>query len=54
MLKFVSSAIAFITASEARPVNDKIHFVQEIVRHGARAPSIESTGFTVDHSELTT
>ena len=40
MFKFVASAIALFTVSETRPVNDKIHFVQEVVRHGARAPSI--------------
>jgi len=33
--------------------SDKLHFVQEVVRHGARAPTTDPTGFKVVAGELT-
>ena len=55
MFKFaiVPACIAIGHLVEAKVDNDNIHFVQEVVRHGARAPTAESTGFTVAPGELT-
>lgn len=34
-------------------VNDNLHFVFELTRHGARAPTGQSTGYTIEEGELT-
>jgi hypothetical protein len=33
--------------------SDKIHFAFEVVRHGARTPTTDSSGFTQPPGELT-
>jgi hypothetical protein len=47
------SAVALISSSTALVANDQLHVVQEIVRHGARAPSSSNVGFSVYGGELT-
>jgi hypothetical protein len=49
----LASAIALFGSSDAKVVNDQLHVVQEIVRHGARAPSSDNVGFSVYGGELT-
>ena len=55
MIKVASFAISALLAStaNAQKENDKLHFVQEVVRHGARAPVAEFSGFKVAAGELT-
>lgn len=54
MFKFaVTTAASLFGLSEAKVANDNIHFVQEVVRHGARAPTMDSEGFEVAAGELT-
>ena len=54
MFKYtLASAVALFGSSEAAVTNDQIHFVQEVVRHGARAPSSDSAGFPVYGGQLT-
>jgi hypothetical protein len=54
MFKIVlASAIALLSNSNAEDTTDKLHFVQEVVRHGARAPTANSVGFSVYAGELT-
>jgi len=54
MFKFaLATAVALFDCSEAQVTNDKLHVVQEIVRHGARAPSGSGAGFPVYAGELT-
>lgn len=48
-----SAACALFGAVEAKITGSELHFVQEVVRHGARAPSSSSTGFEVFAGELT-
>lgn len=49
----LASAVALFGSVEAAVVNDQIHFVQEIVRHGARAPYKDPEGFPVAGEQLT-
>ena len=47
---FAVVAALFLRGSSAQ--TDKLHFVQEVVRHGARAPN-DDYGFQVGPNELT-
>jgi hypothetical protein len=54
MIKVVSLVTAsFLANSVAANSGDKLHFVHEVVRHGARAPVAEHTGFKQDPGDLT-
>lgn len=54
MIKIVSLATATLLGSSVNAKqSDKLHFVHEVVRHGARAPVAEHTGFKQDPGELT-
>ena len=52
MFKFaLTAAAALFSTSSAE--TDQLHFVHEIVRHGARASTTNTDGFTVNAGQLT-
>ena len=44
-LAYAAAVSALFGSTEAKVTNDNIHFVQEVVRHGARAPTASDDGF---------
>jgi hypothetical protein len=44
---------AFLGSAVNANKGDQLHFVQEVVRHGARAPTADTSGFKVSYGELT-
>ena len=50
-LLLLTALIAGATA--AREGGDKLHYVFELTRHGARAPTSGSSGYTVEEGMLT-
>ena len=42
-----------VCAASFDPANDKLHFAYELTRHGARAPSHTSEGYSVEEGMLT-
>ena len=46
-------AVASAKADTGKEGTDKLHFVFELTRHGARAPSDTSEGYSVEEGMLT-
>jgi hypothetical protein len=49
----LKSAIVVASSLFGSSNADTLHYVQEVVRHGARAPTLEASGFSVAPGELT-
>jgi len=49
----LSLMTVLISAKTERPGGDKLHFAFELTRHGARAPSSSSKGYTIGEGMLT-
>lgn len=52
-LLLLTALTAFASATASPEGGDKLHFAFELTRHGARAPTSASTGYTVEEGMLT-